>query len=266
MCKRVSSPLAVLTLVVFLSLLCLPASAAGTPPMPGFTADKAAWQLQYEDALKAIPDPAIAKTLSQALTSHSTLVASDWDKWNVDYSVNWLKAQGLNPEVFTYYPYISTPNEVTVEMVAPSYQKLKTKEDQWPWQMDFDTIVMGYNAYSPAGDVTGEVVYVNYGVPEDYAELAEMGISVEGKIAIARYGISFRGVKTKVAAEHGARGLLIYSDPADDGFVRGLTAAPPAFPAYPTIPMGSTPMAPGARPTASSAAASSTSSTMWVIR
>ena len=90
----------------------------------------------------------------------------------------------MKPEVFTYYPYISIPNEITVEMVAPSYTKLKTKEDPWPWQNDFDTIVMGYNAYSPAGDVTGEVVYVNYGVPEDYAKLAEMGISVEGKIAI----------------------------------------------------------------------------------
>ena len=150
-------------------------------------------------------------------------------------------------------------------MLAPSYAKLKTKEDPLPWQNDFDTIVPAYNAYSPAGDVTGDVVYVNYGVPEDYAKLAEMGISVEGKIAIARYGISFRGVKTKVAAEHGAIGLLIYSDPADDGFVRGLTATT-AFPAYPPTPTASIRPAPGARRTASSAAASSTSSITWATR
>ena len=187
----------------------------------------------------------------------------DWE--NVEYSVDWLKDQGLDPEVVTYYPYISTLNEITLEMVAPTYAKLKTKEDPWPWQEDFDDIVSAYNAYSPAGDVTGDVVYVNYGVPEDYAKLAEMGISVEGKIAIARYGISFRGVKTKVAAEHGAIGLLIYSDPADDGFVRGLTATRPSLPIRP-IPTGSIPTGPGARPTASSAAASSTSSTTWATR
>ena len=93
--KRTSFPLTVMTVVVFLSLLWLPASAAGTPPLPGFTADKAAWQLQYEDALKAIPDPVMAKTLSQALTSHSTLVASDWDKWNVDLFRQLAETAGL---------------------------------------------------------------------------------------------------------------------------------------------------------------------------
>ena len=86
----------------------------------------------------------------------------------------------------------------------------------------------GYNAYSPSGEVTADLVYVNYGVPEDYAKLAELGVDVQGKIAIARYGKVFRGVKNKVASEHGAAGLILFSDPASDGYVKG--------PVYPNGP------------------------------
>ncbi|TMZ54752.1 aminopeptidase, partial [Klebsiella pneumoniae] len=89
------------------------------------------------------------------------------------------------------------------------------------WHEDFDDVVVGYNAYSPAGDVTADVVYVNYGLPEDYATLKDLGVDVEGKIVLARYGNSFRGVKSQVAEEHGAAGVILYSDPADDGFTRG---------------------------------------------
>ena len=130
--KRTSASLTVLTLVVFFSLLWLPVSATGAPPMPGFTADKAAWQYNYEEALKVIPDPAVARELSVALTSHSTLVASEEDWENVEHSVGWLKDQGLNPEVVTYYPYISTLNEITVEMVAPSYASSRPRKTRGP--------------------------------------------------------------------------------------------------------------------------------------
>src|SRR5262249_17039429 len=77
------------------------------------------------------------------------------------------------------------------------------------------------NGYSGQGDVTGEVVYVNYGLIEDYAQLESIGVSVKGKIAVARYGRSFRGIKAREAEKHGAIGLLIYSDPQDDGLVAG---------------------------------------------
>jgi N-acetylated-alpha-linked acidic dipeptidase len=198
------------------------------PRIAGFTADKSIWERQYESLLQAIPDPAVCQQHSIALTEHPTLVGSDWDWWNVQYSLDKLRSYGLGPELKTYYVYMSSPQSVQVEMVAPSSYTAKTKENGWPWQEHFDDVVVGYNAYSPSGDVTAELVYVNYGVPEDYAQLAKMGIEVSGKIAIARYGKVYRGVKNKVAHEHGAAGLILFSDPSDDGYVKG--------PVYPNGP------------------------------
>ncbi len=194
----------------------------------GFSSDKSAWERAYEAWLKAIPDPNICRQHSLALTEHPTLVGSDWDWWNVQYSLEKLRSYGLDPELKTYYVYMSLPRSVQVEMVAPTSYTAKTKENGWPWQKYFDDVVVGYNAYSPSGDVTAELVYVNYGVPEDYVQLANMGIDVTGKIAIARYGKVYRGVKNKVAHEHGAVGLILFSDPSDDGYVKG--------PVYPNGP------------------------------
>jgi N-acetylated-alpha-linked acidic dipeptidase len=190
-------------------------------PIAGFTSDKAAWERQYEALLKAISDPVVCQQHSVALTEHPTLVGSDWDWWNVQYSLQELRSYGLNPELKTYYVYMPSPRTVQVEMIAPTSYTAKTKENGWPWQKYFEDVVVGYNAYSPSGDITAELVYVNYGVPEDYAELTKMGIDVTGKIAIARYGKVYRGVKNKVAHEHGAAGLILFSDPSDDGYTKG---------------------------------------------
>ena len=124
----------------------------------------------------------------------------------------------MNIEV--YLPY---PLEVRVELVSPTEYVAFGKEASWEWDKDsYETeIVAGYNAYSPDGDVTAELVYVNRGLPEDYQILSDQGISVNGKICIARYGGSYRGVKAKVAGDNGAVGLILYSDPADDGYMRG---------------------------------------------
>jgi N-acetylated-alpha-linked acidic dipeptidase len=116
-------------------------------------------------------------------------------------------------------------------MTAPYRRELATKENGFDWQQRFDEVVEGYNAYSPSGDVAGEVVYANYGLPEDYAALEELGVSVEGKIVLVRYGGSFRGVKAQQAELRGAKGVIIYSDPADDGFRRG-----PVYPDGPWRP------------------------------
>lgn len=231
-----SVPLVVLTVVMLASLLSLPASAAPTfAPDPqrimGFTADKSAWEREYETLFQAIPDPDVAKEHSIALTEHPTLVGTDWNWWNVQYSMEKLREYGLDPELVTYNIYLSVPKSISVEMVEPAQYTAKVKENGWPWQNHFEDVVVGYNAYSPAGEVTAELVYVNYGVPEDYAKLAEMGVDVRGKIAIARYGRVFRGVKHKVAYEHGAAGLIMFSDPADDGYVRG-----PVYPDGPWRP------------------------------
>jgi N-acetylated-alpha-linked acidic dipeptidase len=165
------------------------------------------------------------------MTEHPTLVGSDWEWWNVQYSLAELRSYGLEPELKTYYVYMSLLKSVQVEMMAPTVYAARTKESPFPWQEHFEDVVDGYIAYSPPGDVTADLVYVNYGVPEDYARLAELGVNVEGKIAVARYGKVFRGVKNKVAHEHGAAGLILFSDPADDGFVQG-----PVYPDGPWRP------------------------------
>ncbi len=222
-------------------VLALPAAAAPVPPAPvtaldttaeerlaGFTGEKSAWERDYEARLKAIPDPALCRENSIALTEHPTLVGSAWDWWNVQYSLAKLRSYGLQPELKTYYVYMSSPKSIQVEMVAPTPYVAKTKESPFPWQQYFDDVVEGYIAYSPSGDVTADLVYVNYGVPEDYATLAELGVDVQGKIAVARYGKVYRGVKNKVAQEHGAAGLILFSDPAADGYLKG--------PVYPNGP------------------------------
>jgi N-acetylated-alpha-linked acidic dipeptidase len=118
-------------------------------------------------------------------------------------------------------------------MTAPYSRTLATKEHGFPWQEDFNfkDVVVGYNAYSPSGRVSGEVVYANYGLPDDYAELQKLGVDLAGKIVLVRYGGSFRGVKAQQAEKRGAKGLIIYSDPADDGYARG-----PVYPDGPWRP------------------------------
>jgi N-acetylated-alpha-linked acidic dipeptidase len=116
-----------------------------------------------------------------------------------------------------------------VTMTAPTVRPLATIEkNNFPWQTDTENIVQGYNAYSPSGDVEAPVVYANYGRPEDFKALEDMGIDVRGKIVLVRYGQNFRGVKAHLAEQRGAAGVVIYSDPKDDGFVKG--------PVYPNGP------------------------------
>ena len=117
------------------------------------------------------------------------------------------------------------PRQITLELTRPIRKTLATPED--PIEVDQDTadkrIVPAFNRYSPSGEVTAPVVYVNYGMPEDYRALASAGVHVEGKIVLARYGKSYRGVKAKLADEHKAAALILYSDPKDDGAPLGDT-------------------------------------------
>ena len=139
-----------------------------------------------------------------------------------DYVIAQMKGMGLETEVRRYDVFIPHPTTVHVWRVTPTPKELKLAEP--PVAGDPTSMLAQYptvNGHSGVGDVTGDVVYVNYGLIEDYAQLASMGISVKGKIALARYGRSFRGIKAREAEKNGAVGLLIYSDPQDDGYVRG---------------------------------------------
>ena len=136
-----------------------------------------------------------------------------------------LQRDGLEVEVSEYRAYLSTPKEIAIDLVAPTAEHLRVTEPASALDPDTSNPELGpgYVAYSASGDVTAPVVYVNYGLPPDYAELSRLGVTVRGKIAIARYGKSHRAVKLFTAEQAGAAGLIIYSDPADDGFARGDT-------------------------------------------
>ena len=148
-------------------------------------------------------------------------VGSPYGKDNAEWMAARFKEWGWEVRIETYDVLFPTPKERLVEMVAPTAFKAALREPPLavdPTSGQTEEQLPGYNAYSIDGDVTGPLVYVNYGRPSDYEELERRGISVKGAIVIARYGASWRGIKPKVAAEHGAVGCLIYSDPADDGY------------------------------------------------
>jgi N-acetylated-alpha-linked acidic dipeptidase len=136
-----------------------------------------------------------------------------------------LESFGLDVQVFDYEPYLSSAKEVAVDLVAPTHEQLRVAEP--PADLDLDTnnadLSPGYVAYSASGDVTAPIVYANYGLPADYEALAARHIDVRGKLIVARYGRSHRAVKVHTAEAAGAGGLILYSDPADDGFARGAT-------------------------------------------
>ncbi len=151
-------------------------------------------------------------------------VGSPYGKENAEFIAAQFKSWGYETEIETFHVLFPTPKTRVLEMIAPvkftpSLSEPPLKEDATSSQTNEQLPI--YNAYSVDGDVTGELVYVNYGVPRDYEELEQRGIAVKGKIVIARYGGSWRGIKPKVAAEHGAIGCLIYSDPRDDGYFQG---------------------------------------------
>ncbi|MGH3322288.1 MAG: transferrin receptor-like dimerization domain-containing protein [Nocardioidaceae bacterium] len=199
------------------------AEAATHQRIPGFTPAHSAWEHRYENAYLQTSSAGVAERLDAYLSRKPGLVATPGDWRRARYVAKKFRQWGLTPEIHTYYTYLSVPKHISVEMTAPRHVKAHVKEPKRPWERDFKDVVVGYNALSPSGDVTAPAVYVNYGTVDDYKVLAKKGVSVKGKIVIARYGQVYRGVKTNLAAKHGAKGVILYSDPADDGYVRGKT-------------------------------------------
>ena len=190
---------------------------------PGYSPQAADAQRAAEADVIARPAPATASEHSRFLSSQPHMAGTPAQARTRDYVISQMKSWGLETEVRAYKIWMPHPITTRVWRVSPDPIELNLKEG--PIAEDTTSVaypqVIAFNGYGAAGDVSGEVVYVNYGLIEDYAQLDSMGISVKGKIAIARYGRSFRGIKAREAEKHGALGLLIYSDPADDGYVRG---------------------------------------------
>jgi N-acetylated-alpha-linked acidic dipeptidase len=200
----------------------LPLSAADQQDtLYGFTPASSKVERDWESKFRAIPDPKIMRDNMQRLSARPHHVGSPYDKQNAEWILAQFKAWGLDAQIETFDVLFPTPKERVLEMVAPAKFAAKLTEPEVagdPTSNQRAEQLPTYNAYSIDGDVTGPLVYVNYGLPRDYEELERLGVSVKGAIVIARYGNSWRGIKPKVAAEHGAIGCIIYSDPRDDGY------------------------------------------------
>ncbi|MEO5590261.1 MAG: transferrin receptor-like dimerization domain-containing protein [Gemmatimonadaceae bacterium] len=202
---------------------------AATPSAPhdvlrGFTPESSRQQLEWEAKFRAIPEPARLREAMRLLSAKPHHVGSAYGKQNAEWIRDQFRSYGWQAEIETFDVLFPTPKERLVEMTAPTRFTANLDEtaiDVDPTSNQHDEQLPAYNAYSADGDVTGPLVFVNYGIPSDYEELERRGISVKGAIVIAKYGGSWRGIKPKVAAEHGAVGCLIYSDPGDDGFAGG---------------------------------------------
>src|SRR5690348_6577141 len=198
---------------------------APTPDtLRGFSPESSRIEREWEAKFRAIPDPARLRSTMQRLSARPHHVGSPYDKANAEWLRDEFRSFGWQAEIENFDVLFPTPKERVVELIAPTHFTAKLQEPTVagdPTSSQHDEQLPTYNAYSADGDVTGPLVYVNYGIPDDYDELARHGISVKGAIVIAKYGGSWRGIKPKVAAEHGAVGCLIYSDPADDGYAEG---------------------------------------------
>jgi N-acetylated-alpha-linked acidic dipeptidase len=198
---------------------------ADDQPLYGYSAESSRVERQWEEKLRAIPSPDNLRAYMQRLSARPHNVGSPYDKDNAEWIASKFKEFGLDTQIETFSVLYPTPKERLVELVdgGPHFtaklQEPVVPED--PTSNQTAEQLPTYNAYSIDGDVTAPLVYVNYGLPEDYEILDRLGISVKGAIIIARYGHSWRGIKPQVGAEHGAVGCLIYSDPRDDGYAGG---------------------------------------------
>src|SRR5207249_2846930 len=206
------------------SAFLLAAAPSPAGDLHGYSADAAKVEREWEAKFRAIPSPDSLREYMRHLAARPHHVGSPYDKANAEWILAKFKSFGLDAQIETFDVLFPTPKERVVELVAPTKFVAKLQEPAVPGDPTSSQQaeqLPTYNAYSVDGDVTAPLVYVNYGVPADYDRLERLGISVKGATVIARYFGSWRGIKPKVAAEHGAVGCLIYSDPREDGYVQG---------------------------------------------
>jgi N-acetylated-alpha-linked acidic dipeptidase len=206
------------------SLCALTSFAAGSADIDGFSPTAAAAEMQLEARFDADISAAELREWMQQMASEPNHVGSPHDKANAEFQLAKFREWGWDAAIETFSVLYPTPKEVLMEMTAPTHFKARLSEP--PVEGDPATArvkdeLPPYNVYGADGDVTGELVYANYGMPDDYKELERQGISVKGRVVLTRYGGGWRGLKPKLAYEHGAIGCLIYSDPRDDGYSHG---------------------------------------------
>ncbi len=198
-------------------------AADSVPTLRGYSSSSSSTEVQWERKFREIPNQDRLRENMRRLSARPHHVGSPYDKDNAEWILAQLKSYGFDAKIETFEVLFPTPKERTLELIEPIKYKAKLEEPALPMDPTSNQKseqLPTYNAYSADGDVTAPLVYVNYGTPADYEQLERMGVSVSGAIAMARYGGSWRGIKPKVAAEHGAVGCLIYSDPHEDGYFR----------------------------------------------
>ncbi len=213
-----------LSLVLAVTLLAPPAlHSEQEPPVRGFTTAHLAAERALERQFRAVPSPDRLREYMREITREPHHAGTPASRRVAEYIVGKFRSWGLDATIEPTEALMPYPTERVLELVAPERFVASLKEPAVAADEDSadDGQLPTFNAYSADGDVTADLVYVNYGVPEDYAELQKLDIDVKGKIVLARYGKSWRGIKPKVAWEHGAVGCIIYSDPRDDGFFQG---------------------------------------------
>ncbi len=182
-------------------------------------------QSKIEEKFLAVPSAKLAGEHLKTLTAEPHMAATPGDRKTADYVAEKFRAAGLETEIVPYRVLLNQPKEVRVEALDPAGKQLMSGPTREHVQGDTfpedPRVVMPFNGSSGSGDITGEVVYANYGRPEDFDELARQHIDLHGKIVIVRYGANFRGVKVYIAEKRGAAGVIIYSDPQDDGYYKG---------------------------------------------
>jgi N-acetylated-alpha-linked acidic dipeptidase len=209
-----------LLLICALNLSSL-AFAADESALLGYSPSSSQTERDWETKFRSIPDPAVLRETMKRLSARPHHVGSPYDKENAEWILARFKEWGFDAHIETFDVLFPTPKLRLLEMVEPTKFTAKLEEPTLamdPTSNQKAEQLPTYNAYSPDGDVTAPLVFVNYGLPEDYEQLDRLGVSVKGAIVIAKYYHSWRGVKPKIAAEHGALGCLIYSEPRDDGY------------------------------------------------
>ena len=204
-------------IVEFALGLCLAASPVGAAqgPLYGFSPGESEKQLKLESAFRALPDAENLRQYMQRLSARPHHVGSPYDKENAEWIHQQMTAWGWDSSIEKFEVLFPTPKTRVLEMTEPVQFTAGLREKALPVDSTSGQSMEQlptYNAYSRDGDVNGLLVYVNYGLPEDYKELARLGVSVKGALVIAKYGKSWRGIKPKVAAEKGAIGCILYSD------------------------------------------------------
>jgi len=190
----------------------------------GFSPAEMEEHWEWEQKMRAIPDPALLRESMQFLSSEPHALGSPKGKINAEWLLNKFRSWGLQASIEEFQVLFPIPKQRVVELIEPEKYTAQLKEPgvvEDPDSTDAGQLP-SFNAFSGDGDVTAQVVYVNYGLPGDYETLRKLGVDVKGKIVLARYGASWRGIKPKVAYENGAAACLMFSDPKDDGYYRGM--------------------------------------------